>query len=59
MSAPTNDIYCEIRSFVERDIDLWLAEELKVNAPFSLWFANHSNPTSKIRVPAHKLKYLS
>lgn len=56
MSDAESNAYCEIRSFVERDIDLWLAEELRVNGPFSVWFGSHAKPPSELRGPAQRTR---
>lgn len=47
---------CEMRSFTERDIDVWLAEELRVNGAFARWFANRANLTSDVMTPAHRTR---
>ncbi|AMN39057.1 hypothetical protein [Rhodoplanes sp. Z2-YC6860] len=48
MSDASTGPFCEIRGFVERDIDLWLAEELRVNDLFALWFCDHARPSSQL-----------
>ncbi|MGY3695088.1 hypothetical protein ACVIGA_005168 [Bradyrhizobium sp. USDA 3240] len=47
----TREHLCEIRSFVERDIDVWLAEELRVNSAFAEWFCGKAS-TADIVFPA-------
>ena len=44
---------CEVRSFAERDIDIWLSEELRVNPVFSGWFCQQVGlPMDDIEHPA-------
>lgn len=43
---------CQVRSFLERDIDLWLAEELRVNAGFAAWLVSRAAGPTDIDVPA-------
>jgi hypothetical protein len=45
--------FCEVRSFAERDIDIWLSEELRVNPTFSAWFCQQIGlPVDDIEHPA-------
>lgn len=44
--------HCIIRQFAERDIDLWLAEELRVNAKFAEWFVSRALPVNGRQFPA-------
>jgi len=43
--------YCKFRWFAERDIDVWLAEELGVNAVFASWFLNRIGILEPILTP--------
>lgn len=43
---------CEIKWFAERDIDVLLAEELRVNPIFARWFLDAQNVNSQVEVPA-------
>ncbi len=43
---------CEVRSFAERDIDVLLAEELRVNPEFARWFADCSGLPKSVDTPA-------
>src|SRR3974390_226134 len=44
---------CEVKSFLERDIDIWLSEELRVNPAFSRWFCQQVGlPADEIEHPA-------
>lgn len=43
---------CDIRKFVERDIDLLIAEELRVNAEFSAWIMSHFSLLEPLVHPA-------
>jgi hypothetical protein len=53
MKAEQNDRICEIISFAERDIDVWLAEELRVDPAFSGWFCRRVGlPVDDIEHPA-------
>ena len=53
MRAGTIVGFCEVRSFAERDIDMWLSEELRVNSEFSRWFCQEANlPSDDIEQPA-------
>ena len=51
-----NNEVCQIRSFQERDIDLLLAEELRVNPEFAAWFVRRVAPDQKINVPAARTR---
>lgn len=45
--------FCEVRSFAERDIDIWLSEELRVSPEFSGWFCQQAGlPADEIEHPA-------
>jgi hypothetical protein len=44
--------YCNVHWFAERDIDVLLAVELKVNPDFSRWFLDKIEAPSSILVPA-------
>jgi hypothetical protein len=56
MIAQKNDPICEVRSFAERDIDVWLAEELRVNSIFARWFAERANLPAEIQTPAMRTR---
>jgi hypothetical protein len=43
---------CGINKFVERDIDMMLAEELRVNPEFSRWIMSHFGSTDELAFPA-------
>jgi hypothetical protein len=47
---------CEVRSYMERDADLWLCEELRVNAEFARWFAAQANIGQELQVPAYRVR---
>lgn len=47
---------CDIHWFAERDIDVWLAEELKFNAGFARWFLNKLGQPSSMSVPAYRTR---
>ncbi len=47
-----DQITCDIHRFTERDIDLLLAEELRVNFTFSEWFAKQAAPDIDVIAPA-------
>lgn len=42
---------CDISWFVERDIDLWLCEGLRVNRNFAGWFFERTNGPSNASCP--------
>ncbi len=46
------DNLCNISWFMERDIDLWLTEELRVNPVFSRWFLTRIGASDQFAVPA-------
>src|SRR3712207_610685 len=46
------EIACEVRAFAERDVDVWLAEELRVNAPFAQWVAGRAGFHDEVEAPA-------
>lgn len=50
--SPTSPPTCGIRKFVERDIDLLVAEELRVNPAFSSWIMGHFEAAGALRHPA-------
>ena len=52
-SSETSSI-CEVTYFAERDIDVWLAEELRVNSTFARWFAGRANFTEDVECPAQR-----
>jgi hypothetical protein len=37
-ASEEQQISCDLTWFAERDIDVWLSEELRVNAAFADWF---------------------
>src|SRR5690606_8759660 len=43
---------CSIHKFVERDIDMLIAEELRVNPDFCEWFVSHFGIDARISFPA-------
>jgi len=43
---------CDIEWFAERDIDVWLAEELRLNAGFCRWLLALANAPEAVTVPA-------
>jgi hypothetical protein len=47
------DVSCDISWFAERDIDVWLAEELRVNPSFARWFLDKVGLPSSVSVPAY------
>lgn len=47
---------CDISWFVERDIDIWLAEELRVNPSFARWFLDTLGEDKSITVPAYQTR---
>lgn len=47
---------CHVSNFLERDIDLLLAEELRVNKTFAAWFANQVAPDVQVEVPAFRTR---
>jgi hypothetical protein len=47
---------CDIGWFAEQDIDIWLAEELRVNGPFANWFLAKVGKTADISVPAYRTR---
>jgi hypothetical protein len=49
-------VVCEVRSFAERDIDIWLAEELRVNNSFAQWFAEKCNCPADLIYPAERTR---
>lgn len=48
------DKACEISWFVERDIDIWLSEELRVNPAFASWFVARSGLPKEMIFPASR-----
>lgn len=56
MSTISQALLCEAGSFMERDIDVWLAEELRVNSDFASWFAEKSEVPSNVVVPAGRVR---
>lgn len=44
--------FCALHWFQERDIDMWLAEELRVNPVFSGWFLDRCAPELELKHPA-------
>ncbi|MFN3890743.1 MAG: hypothetical protein ACK4MV_10130 [Beijerinckiaceae bacterium] len=48
----TSNRICTLLWFQERDIDMWLAEELRVNPAFSLWFMEQVAPGLDVDHPA-------
>jgi hypothetical protein len=47
---------CDITAFAERDIDVWLAEELRFNAPFCRWFLEKAGVDVPVEVPAWRVR---
>jgi hypothetical protein len=47
---------CDIHWFAERDIDVWLAEELRFNAGFARWFLDKLGLPSTTSVPAYRTR---
>ena len=47
---------CDVIWFAERDIDLWLAEELRVNSAFASWFLEMIGNTCPVSVPASRTR---
>ncbi|PBC01465.1 hypothetical protein [Mesorhizobium sp. WSM3860] len=47
---------CHIYNFQERDIDLLLAEELRVNGEFAAWFMDRASPQIPVLGPAFKTR---
>ena len=45
---------CELTSFAERDIDVWLAEELRFNASFCRWFLEQVGVAPIPSLPAYR-----
>lgn len=43
---------CDISWFIERDIDIWLSEELRVNPAFARWFAARAGLPEQALFPA-------
>lgn len=56
MSLEPDINICEVRSFAEKDIDVWLAEELRVNVDFARWFAEKCGAPSDVIVPAERTR---
>jgi hypothetical protein len=50
------EISCDIAWFAERDIDIWLAEELRLNAHFARWFLDKLGKQTSISVPAYRTR---
>lgn len=50
------DDYCQIHWFAERDIDLWLAEELRVNSAFARWLLDRAGLPNNVLVPANRTR---
>jgi hypothetical protein len=50
------DTSCEIVWFAERDIDVWLAEELRLNSKFSRWFLNRVGAGQDVAAPAYRTR---
>lgn len=50
------DTLCHITNFQERDIDLLLAEELRVNAKFAKWFTQQVAPNIPIDTTAYRTR---
>lgn len=51
-----NTTHCDIYRFEERDIDLLIAEELRVNAAFAKWFVHQATPAAKLTGPAQRTR---
>jgi predicted dithiol-disulfide oxidoreductase (DUF899 family) len=51
-----SDSLCHISNFQERDIDLLLAEELRMNNDFATWFTNQVAPDVQVGVPAFRTR---
>ena len=47
---------CEIATFAERDIDVWLAEEFLFNADFCRWFLSEAGVSDQLSLPAFQCK---
>ena len=50
------DNLCHISNFQERDIDLLLAEELRMNNAFATWFTNQVAHDVQVEVPAFRTR---
>jgi hypothetical protein len=50
------EISCDVSWFAERDIDVWLAEELRTNAEFGSWFLHEAGFTEHAVVPAYRTR---
>lgn len=50
------EMSCDIIWFAERDIDVWLAEELRANAGFARWFLSRLGRTTEVSVPAYRTR---
>lgn len=51
-----SDNLCHISNFQERDIDLLLAEELRMNKAFATWFVNQVASDVQVEVPAFRTR---
>ncbi len=51
-----SDALCHITKFQERDIDLLLAEELRVNPAFANWFIQQVAPEIPVETPAYRTR---
>lgn len=54
MSIEASKPICQVRHFMERDVDIWLAEELRVNAAFGEWFSRRARVSEQIVFPAER-----
>ncbi len=52
----THSDFCEIRSFFERDIDIWLAEELRNNPTFGQWFVDQIGEKAEATFPSKSVR---
>ena len=50
---------CSIHKFVERDIDMLIAEELRVNPDFCEWIVSHFEIDAQISFPAMHTRFCS
>ncbi|RTL77231.1 MAG: hypothetical protein EKK35_17860 [Bradyrhizobiaceae bacterium] len=48
--------FCEIRSFSERDIDIWLAEELRNSGVFAQWFVDQIGEMAEATFPSKSVQ---
>ena len=56
MARDSTQNLCDVSGFQERDIDIFLAEELRVNPEFSRWFVQAGGSGFECEHPATKVK---